>query len=170
MWGSEVDVAVAAVVVALLIVFFILLCAFIGVVLYFGCGILCCCEKNEYDVCEQAEQERARKSGAGNQIDDAAEATNPLAHRDASAPASPKHPPTPAGGVHTALESDVLEGIQVNVHREQAKEMCVFGDEKPVSTSEAAVADTRTSETFARTGEGAATMCSTLQPSTTETV
>jgi hypothetical protein len=136
--GSEIGIAVAVVVVIL-----ILLGIFIGLILYFGCAIVCCCHNEKYDVCEKASQDRARKrgtvcgAGAGNLVEGIAQSRNPLERMDTSVLGSPVFPMTPMGVSRETCVAHTVEGIQVCVPTPQENEVSAFKEDNAMLGTEA---------------------------------
>lgn len=97
--------------------------------MYFGCGIVCCCHNEKYDVCEHASQERARKRSTSGVFaaEGTAEVGNPLERLESSALYSPEAIMTPlapggqrrataAGAEAEAAGAPVVEGIAVAIN------------------------------------------------------
>ncbi|KPA78829.1 hypothetical protein ABB37_05916 [Leptomonas pyrrhocoris] len=167
---AETQIIVAAVVCGLLLA---LLGVFIGLILYFGCAIMCCCYNEKYDVCEHAAQKRARNRCARIAIGDTAESINPLERTDVSVLHSPGPPLSLAADAPVGWAAEAGEGTQANMPSAQRNDVAAFQNDRSASISDAAVTPSRTRETSvftSHTGETSATTCFTLQPVTAETV
>lgn len=170
MTGFGNDVAIAVVVV---IVIFVLLCVFLGFILYFGCGVVCCCHDEKYDVCERAAQDLGRKSSGatGAVVEDAGEGYNPLEQMNASGAsrAGPTTPTTYHDGPPQCAPP-IVECIQVLAPAVNRGEDAAFEDDNVAPKIETVLVSAHASESPAATEatvETPETTCFMLQPATT---